>query len=290
MSVASPRGGGAAAGAPPEIEFRAKGLVRSYRIRTGWRSSVSRHAVSGVDLDLVGGRHLAVVGESGSGKSTLVRLLLGLEAPDAGEITFAGRAVQVGAPLGWLRREVQFVSQDPGSSLDPRMSVGDSVREPLECLGIGGDHDARVSELFAAVGLDPASTARRPEAFSGGQRQRIALARALAPRPSVLIADEPFSAVDAAARVALVGLIRRIAGEHGLTLLLVSHDLGLVARLCHDVAVLDRGRVAEAGPVEQVLVRPRAPATRRLIEATPVLPDRRDAPRSVTTSTIRSDA
>lgn len=257
--------------------YACDGLVRHYPIAHGpwWRRrSDVRRALDGVDLVLGPNRHTAIVGGSGSGKSTLLRLLLGLEAADAGSVTFAGRPVHPDRPgaLRWLRRDVQFVAQDPGGSLDPRCTVGESIREPLECLGIDGDHRARAAELLAAVGLDPAVADRRPGTLSGGERQRIALARALAPRPSVLLADEPFSAVDAATRVALVGLIRSLAAADGLQLVLVSHDLGVVDRLCDDVVVLDAGRVVEAGPVAEVLSAPRTPATRRLLAAVPRLP------------------
>lgn len=260
------------------MSFTCVGLTRHYRVRTGpwWRPGHTvRRALDGVDLTMRPGRHLGVVGESGSGKSTLLRLLLGLETPDAGTVTFAGEPVTPGpaATLRPLRRAVQLVSQDPGSSLNPRRSVAASIGEPLECLGIDGDHAARVRELLTAVGLDPDRADRRPAAFSGGERQRIAIARALAPRPSVLLADEPFSAVDAATRVALVGLLRDLAAAQSLQLLLVSHDLGVVERLCHDVLVLGAGTVAERGPVREVFGDPQAELTRRLLAAVPRLPE-----------------
>ncbi len=270
----------AGAGSRPKTvgSFTCVGLRRHYRVPTGrwWRQQQHgiRRALDGVDLAMAPDRHLAIIGESGSGKSTLLRLLLGLEAPDAGTVSFRGREVVPGpsGTLTWLRREVQLVSQDPGSSLNPRLSVAESIREPLECLRLDGDHRARVRELLTAVGLDPAAGSRRPAAFSGGERQRVAIARALAPRPSVLLADEPFSAVDAATRVQLVALIQDLTASEGLQLLLVSHDLGVVERLCHDVVVMEAGTVAETGPVGRVFGAPQAELTRRLLAAVPRLP------------------
>lgn len=253
--------------------LEAAGVHRHYPVRGSWRGTrTARRALDGVDVELRPGRHLGIVGGSGSGKSTLLRLLLGLEAPDAGTVAFRGREVVAAQPLDWLRREVQLVPQDPGGSLNPRRPVAESIREPLECLGIDGDHDVRVADLLGSVGLDPDVGSRRPAAFSGGERQRVALARALAPRPSVLLADEPFSAVDAGTRVALVGLIRKLTAAEGLALVLVSHDLGVVERLCDDVVVLEHGRVVEHGTVAAVFAHPRAEPTRRLLAAAPRLP------------------
>jgi peptide/nickel transport system ATP-binding protein len=247
--------------------FALEGVTRRYSVPGDrpWRR-VARTALDGVDLAVPAGRDLAIVGTSGSGKSTLLRLLLALEAPDAGEVRFRGEAVSPRTPRA-LRRSVGVVPQDPGSSLDPRLPVGASIREPLECLGVDGDHGARVAQLLDAVGLDPAVAERRPAAFSGGERQRIALARALAPRPDVLIADEPFSAVDPTTRRRLVALVGDLARASGTQLLLVSHDLGIASRLCADVAVLDAGRVVETGPIAAVFARPAADATRALLDA-----------------------
>jgi peptide/nickel transport system ATP-binding protein len=247
--------------------FAVEDVARHYTVPGDrpWRR-VARTALDGLDLVVPAGRDLAIVGASGSGKSTLLRLLLALEAPDRGTIRFRGEPVSPRVP-GALRRSVGVVAQDPGSSLDPRMPVGASVREPLECLGVGGDHGARVAQLLDAVGLDPAVAARRPAAFSGGERQRIALARALAARPDVLVADEPFSAVDPTTRRRLVALVGDLARRSGTQLLLVSHDLGIAQRLCVDVAVLHAGRVAEAGPVAEVFARPSTDATRALLDA-----------------------
>lgn len=255
--------------------LEAVGLRRAYRVPGArpWRRA-TRVALDGVDLTLRPGRSLALVGESGAGKSTLLRLLLGLEVPDAGSVRFRGETVTPSSP-GRLRREVGVVVQDAGSSLDPRCSVRESLREPLECLDgwADVDHDARVLELLSAVGLDPAPADRRPGQFSGGQRQRIALARALIANPSLLVVDEPFAAVDPATRARLVTLLRSLVDRSGIQVLLVTHDLGVADRLCDDVVVLAHGRVAEAGPLTEVFARPTAAATADLLGAVGRLPE-----------------
>ncbi|MDL5156011.1 ABC transporter ATP-binding protein [Actinomycetospora termitidis] len=255
--------------------LEAAGLRRTYPVPgpRPWRRS-TREAVVDVDLALEPERSLALVGESGAGKSTLLRLLLALEVPDGGSVRFRGAAVTPRDP-GRLRHDVGVVVQDAGSSLDPRATVRTSLREPLECLDgwADVDHDARVDELLAAVGLDPEQADRRPHQFSGGQRQRIALARALIANPSVLVVDEPFSAVDPATRAHLVDLLGTLARRSRLQLLLVTHDLGVADRLCDDVVVLAHGRVAEAGPIADVFARPRSTAAQDLLGAVGRLPE-----------------
>ncbi|WP_410631365.1 ABC transporter ATP-binding protein [Amycolatopsis sp. cmx-4-83] len=254
--------------------LEATGLRRSYRLarRRLFEPPPVRHAVRDVDLALEEGARLGIVGESGSGKSTLLRLLLALERPDAGAVHYRGRPV-TGRDLTWFRRDVQVVLQDPYSSLNPRTVVRDIVAEPLECLRIPGDHDQRVEELLAAVGLEPDALWRYPHEFSGGQRQRIALARALAPRPKVLVGDEPFSALDAAVRAQIVDLVAGLAADFGLSLVLVSHDIGVVQQLCDRLIVLKDGEVVERGATADVLGAPRRPYTRALLDAVPQLPE-----------------
>jgi len=237
------------------------------------RSFGATRALDGVTLRVESGRSVGIVGESGSGKSTLLRLLLGLDSPTSGTSTFRGEQLdrRDRGLLRRLRRDVQVVFQDPRSSLDPRMSVGAAVAEPLRSLKIPGDHRARVVEVLAAVGLDPEVAGRYPAQFSGGQRQRIAIARALAPSPSVLIADEPVSALDVSVRAQVVGLLDRLRAEQGLTLVLVSHDIGIVGRLCEETVVLHHGRVVEQGPTARVLADPAEAYTRRLLDAVPRL-------------------
>ncbi|MBA3288367.1 MAG: ATP-binding cassette domain-containing protein [Acidimicrobiia bacterium] len=233
-----------------------------------------RHAVDGVDLEVATGGSLGIVGESGSGKSTLVRILLGLDRATAGEVRFAGQPITPGPPrrLGWFRRQAQVVLQDPFGSLDPRMTVASIVREPLVCLDIDEDHDARIDEVLVAVGLDTDVRSRYPHEFSGGQQQRIAIARAIAPRPTILFGDEPVSSLDVSVRVQILDLLRRLADEYALSLVLVSHDLGVVRYLCDDVMVLRDGKVVERGPTAAVFDAPADDYTVALLRAVPRLP------------------
>lgn len=232
-----------------------------------------RHALQGVSVSLPPGGSLGIVGESGSGKTTLIRLLLALDTPTAGSVRFDGREVEPGSPrrLRWYRRAAQVVLQDPASSLDPRLPVGASVREPLTCLGVDGDHDERVVEVFEAVGLDPDLRDRYPHELSGGQQQRIAIARAIAPRPRLLVGDEPVSSLDVSVRVQILDLLGDIAARLDLAIILVSHDLGVVQALCDDVLVLRAGEAVEHGRTADVLSSPSHPYTQALIDAVPRL-------------------
>ncbi|ASO21720.1 peptide/nickel transport system ATP-binding protein [Actinoalloteichus hoggarensis] len=257
------------------VLWEARGLTRRFRVsRTGRSATAStRTALSDVDLTVREGEALGIVGESGAGKSTLLRLLLALDRPDAGELRYRG------APLGSdrrglraFRRDVQVVFQDPRGSLNPRMPVSEIVAEPLRSLRIPGDRAERVREVLAEVGLGPDAADRYPHEFSGGQRQRIAIARALAPRPRVLVGDEPVSALDVSVRAQILDLLAGLAAEHAMTLVLVSHDLAVVGRLCPRVLVLHQGRVVESGPTERVYSAPEQDYTRRLLAAIPRLP------------------
>ena len=253
--------------------LEAVSLSKSYGPRRGAGARRAVQALDGVSLEVHPGDRLAIVGESGSGKSTLARLFLALEEPTAGEVRFEGATLDIRhrAGLADLRRAVQIVFQDPLGSLDPRMSIGDSVAEPLRALHIAGDHRARVEELLNAVGLSSSAARRYPHQFSGGQRQRVAIARALAPRPRVLVADEAVSALDVSVRAQVLNLIDDLVDRFGLTLVFISHDLAVVRHLCTRVAVLYRGRLVEQGPAEQVYQDPRHPYTRALLQAVPRL-------------------
>ena len=252
-------------------------LNRSFPLprRALFGPAARRQAVRDASFTLAEGGRLGIVGESGSGKSTLLRLLLALDRPDSGTVTFRGRDVRAGRPAAshWLRREVQVVFQDPRGSLDPRMRVREIIAEPLECLGVTENHQARIAEVLAEVGLEPDAATRYPHQFSGGQRQRIAIARALAPRPAVLVGDEPFSALDASVREKIIELVADLAGRLNLSLILVSHDIGVVHRLCDQLLVLRDGEIVEQGPSTTVLRAPSHPYTRALLRAVPRLPD-----------------
>jgi peptide/nickel transport system ATP-binding protein len=219
-------------------------------------------AVDDVSFALRRNETLGIVGESGSGKTTLVKLLLGLERPDGGQVSYSGQS---------QRREVQVVFQDPASALNPRMRVADIILEPLRVLRIGGDHQARLRELLEAVGLPSASAQRYPHEFSGGQRQRIAIARALAPRPAVLIGDEPVSALDVSVRAQILNLLEDLRVDFQLTLVLVSHDLSVVRHMTDRVLIMQHGRVVEEGPTRQVFRAPQHAYTRLLLESIPRL-------------------
>ena len=243
-------------------------ILAAAHVGFAYRSGAA--ALTDVSLEVHPGRNLALVGESGAGKTTLLRMLLGLARPSSGEIRYAGSAL-TRTRMRDYRRAVQAVFQDPYSSLDPRHRIGRIVAEPLRGLGLGVDPD-RVAAALDAVGL-PADTADRyPHEFSGGQRQRIAIARAIVGNPRLLLADEPVSALDLTTRVRIVDLLASLCAERDLTILLVSHDLGVVAELCADTAVLERGRLVEQGDTAAVLGAPSHPYTRRLLASVPRLP------------------
>ncbi|TDC00342.1 ABC transporter ATP-binding protein [Nonomuraea longispora] len=251
----------------------ASGLNRVYhRPRTSLtRPGAAVHALRDVSLTIRRGERFGIVGESGSGKSTLLRLLCALDRPTSGSIRFDGQEIS-GRPekrLRFLRENLQIVFQDPMSSLDPRMRVRDLVAEPLVALGLpAGD---RVKELLADVGLPPEAADRYPHQFSGGQRQRIAIARALAPRPQVLVADEPVSALDVSVRGQILNLLADLVDDLGLTLVFVSHDLSVVRHVCETVAVMNAGEIVETGPVDDVWEAPAHPYTQELLRAVPTL-------------------
>ena len=253
-----------------DVLFEISHVTRRYRLPRTRLFGPRRElvAVEDVSFELRRGETLGVVGESGSGKTTLMKLLLGLERPDAGSVRYLGAS---------LTREVQVIFQDPASALDPRMRVADSILEPVRVMRLPGDRRARVSELLDAVGLPPDSARRYPHEFSGGQRQRIAIARALAPRPKVLIGDEPVSALDVSVRAQILNLLEDLRVGFDLTLVLVSHDLSVVRHMCDRVLVMSRGSVVEAGLTREIFRAPRHPYTRLLLDSIPTLKNRRAA-------------
>jgi ABC-type glutathione transport system ATPase component len=238
-------------------------------------------AVDDVSFELRREEALGIVGESGSGKTTLVKLLLGLERPDEGRVTYSGQS---------LRRDVQVVFQDPASALDPHMRVADIILEPLRILRLDGDHRARLNELLDAVGLPAASAGRYAHEFSGGQRQRIAIARALAPRPRVLIGDEPVSALDVSVRAQILNLLEDLRVGFQLTLVLVSHDLSVVRHMTDRVLVMQQGKVVEEGFTRDVFRTPRHPYTRLLLDSIPRLKQKASGVAQVEQKEGRRDA
>lgn len=261
----------------PQPLFAAAHLSKVFHAprRRFFQPKQSVNAVVDANLEIFEGSSLAIVGESGSGKSTLLRLLLGLEPVSGGEVTFRGRPVSSNPRdrLLWLRRETGIVFQDPFTSLNPRMTVGDIIAEPMRSLEIDGDHSLRVAEMLERVQLDSESIHQYPHEFSGGQRQRIALARALVHRPRVLIGDEPMSALDVIVRAQMVQLLNDLRDEMNLALVTVTHDLGLVPSLATRIAIMHQGRIIETGVVSQVMQSPREDYTRELIRAVPRLPE-----------------
>ncbi len=258
----------------PTAAIRVREVTRDYRRP---RTSLTRpgplvQALRGVSFDVAPGERFGIVGESGCGKSTLLRILSGLERPTSGSVTIEGTDLAGRSERGlrWLRRRLQLVLQDPMSSLDPRMRVRDIVAEPLVAQGQAG-RAQRVLEVLGEVGLRAEVAERYPHQFSGGQRQRISIARALAPRPDILVADEPVSALDVSVRAQVLNLITDLVDELSLTLVFVSHDLSVVRHVCDRVAVMNDGQIVELGMTSQIYADPQHPYTKRLIASVPSL-------------------
>ncbi len=262
------------AGATPILQV--ENLVTRFDLRSGILNRVTRrvHAVENISFDLYPGETLGLVGESGCGKSTTGRSLLKLVDSQRGTITFNGQQINrlKGSALQHLRRDIQFIFQDPYASLDPRLTVGFSIMEPLLVHNVarGAEAEKRVAWLLERVGLKPEHARRYPHEFSGGQRQRICIARALALNPKVVIADEAVSALDVSIQAQIVNLLLDLQRELGIAFLFISHDMAVVERVCHRVAVMYLGQIVEIGPRRAVFENPQHAYTRKLMAAVPV--------------------
>ncbi|HXV04547.1 MAG TPA: ATP-binding cassette domain-containing protein [Solirubrobacterales bacterium] len=252
-------------------------LVKHFPIKRGLlidREVGRVRAVDGVSLAVDRGETLGLVGESGSGKSTLCRVALQLLKPTSGSVRFEGREIAglSRRAMRPLRREMQMIFQDPYASLNPRKRVGQIVGDPLRLQGIasGAELRRRVGELLERVGLSPEHYNRFPHEFSGGQRQRIGIARAIAPRPKLIVADEPVSALDVSIRAQIVNLLDDLQDELGLTYLFVAHDIGVVRHVSDRIAVMQEGKIVEEGPADRVCGSPSHPYTRALLGAVPI--------------------
>jgi oligopeptide transport system ATP-binding protein len=244
-----------------------------------------------VSFEIPEGKTLGLVGESGSGKSTTGYCILQLLKPTAGSIVFQGKELtKLGrGEIRRMRREMQIVFQDPYSSLDPRMTVGDIVSEPLEVHGVGSKRTrrGRVRELLDVVGFNPDYTNRYPHEFSGGQRQRVGVARALALNPSLIVCDEPVSALDVSIQAQILNLLKDLQRDFGLTYLFISHDLAVVRSMSDHIAVMKDGQIVETGPADEVYERPKEEYTRALLTAVPVPDPRRMRDRRVERRKLR---
>jgi ABC-type oligopeptide transport system ATPase subunit len=267
-------------------------LVKTYRSPgVGPFARKNAHpALAGVSFSMQQGRSFGIVGESGSGKSTLARIALALDRPDSGAVRLQGRSLfdLPRRELRPMRAHMQMIFQDPYGSLDPRQRVEKIVAEPLAALGRAGraERRARVQASLEAVGLKASDALKYPHEFSGGQRQRIAIARALITRPKLVVADEPVSALDVSVQAQTLNLMSDLEREAGVTFLLISHDLAVVAHICETTAVMYRGRIVEIGETAAMFAQPAHPYTRELVDATPRL----DRPTLVAPTRLERDA
>ena len=270
-------------------------LVTRFDVETSFWGTVKRrvHAVEQVSFDLYPGETLGLVGESGCGKSTIGRSLIGLETPRSGDIFFDGHDLMrlSSAHLQKLRRNIQYVFQDPYASLDPRLTVGFSIMEPLLIHKVCSRQEAerKVAQLLEKVDLDPGVAVRYPHEFSGGQRQRVCIARALAMNPHIIIADESVSALDVSVRAQIINLLLDLQREFRIAFLFISHDMAVIERVCHRVAVMYLGQIVELGSRRDVFENPLHPYTRRLMSAVPIPdPSRRSMSRTLLSGEIPS--
>ncbi|HEV7625326.1 MAG TPA: dipeptide ABC transporter ATP-binding protein [Streptomyces sp.] len=263
---------------PREAILEVQDLVKHYPLTQGIvlkRQVGAVKAVDGISFDLRRGETLGIVGESGCGKSTVAKLVTNLEAPTAGSIRYKGQDITrlTGRQLKAVRRNIQMVFQDPYTSLNPRMTVGDIIGEPFDIhpeVAPKGDRRRRVRELLDVVGLNPEYVNRYPHQFSGGQRQRIGIARGLALRPEIIVADEPVSALDVSVQAQVVNLMERLQDEFDLSYIFIAHDLSVVRHISDRVGVMYLGKLVEVGTESEIYEHPTHPYTQALLSAVPV--------------------
>ena len=260
-----------------EILLEVRNLRKYYPVTKGFifqRQVGAVKAVDGLSFFIRRGETLGLVGESGSGKTTTGRVILRLQEPTTGEALFEGRDLFTlrKEELRRMRRNMQIIFQDPYSSLNPRMTVGDIIGEPLEIhnMARGREKVRRVQELLEVVGLSPYHANRYPHEFSGGQRQRIGIARALAVNPKLIIADEPVSALDVSIQAQVLNLLEELQKEFGLTYLFIAHDLSVVKHISDRIAVMYLGRIVELAPTDELFSNPQHPYTEALLSAVPI--------------------
>jgi oligopeptide/dipeptide ABC transporter ATP-binding protein len=282
-----------------EALVEVRDLVKHFPISKGIvikRSIGSVRAVDGINFEVKAGETLGLVGETGCGKSTTARLITRLLDSTSGEVRFEGQDITKlrGAELKAIRREMQMIFQDPYSSLNPRKTVGSIIADPFIIHGLEkgpGERKKRVQELMDRVGLNPEHYNRYPHEFSGGQRQRIGVARALALKPKLIIADEPVSALDVSIQAQILNLLRELQREFGLTMIFIAHDLAVVRHMCDRVAVMYLGKIVELAPSDSLYTFPRHRYTGALLSAVPVAdPELRGRERKLLTGDVPSPA
>lgn len=258
-----------------DVLLRVTNLVKNFDVRRTKNSGAKKRtvqAVTNVSFSIERGQTLGLVGESGSGKTTLGRCVLRLIEPTSGQVEFDGRdlGLMKFEELRWLRRKMQIVFQDPFSSLDPKMTVGASIAEPLIVQGVPGSHSDKIIELLELVGLSADHASRFPHEFSGGQRQRIGIARALALNPALIILDEPVSALDVSIQAGILNLFEDLQMKLGISYLFIAHDLSVVRHVADRIAVMYLGKIVEIGDQETVFENPTHPYTKALLSAVPL--------------------